>query len=93
LFVFGMLFSFCFQIAVVLLTIVHLAIDWCKFTAAKRHAAADGALAFTIDQLVHAVTVFFTACWIVRAPPAHEMIRVLGILRRPDNKILLAMVV
>ena len=92
-FVPGTLFSLRFQIAVVLLTMVHLAIDWCKVTVAKRHPAADGALAFTIDQLVHVVTVFFAAWWIVRAPPAHEMIRVLGILRRPDNRILLLMVV
>jgi hypothetical protein len=92
-FVPGTLFSLRFQLAIVLLTAVHLAIDWCKITFAARHPAADGALAFTIDQIVHALTIFFTAWWIVRAPPAQEMVRVLGILRHPDNKILLLMVV
>jgi Protein of unknown function (DUF3307) len=91
-FVPGTLFSLRFQFAIVLLTVVHLIIDWCKIALGGRYAAADGALAFTIDQMVHAVAVFLTAWWIVRAP-ASEMVRVLGILRRPDNKILLLMVV
>src|ERR1700721_2163841 len=39
------------------------------------------------------LTVFLAGWWIVRAPPAAEMVRVLGILRRPDNKILLLLVV
>jgi hypothetical protein len=92
-FVPGTLFSLRFQFAVIVLTAIHLAIDWCKVTLGKRHAAADGALAFSIEQIAHAVTVFLTAWWIVRSPSGHEMIRVLGILRRPDNKILLAMVI
>jgi hypothetical protein len=92
-FVPGMLFSLRFQLAVLLLTLVHLAIDWCKIRLGARHAAADGAVGFAIDQMVHAVTVFLAAWWIVRAPPAAEMVRVLGILRRPDNKILLLLVV
>ena len=92
-FVPGMLFSLRFQLAVVLLTVVHLAIDWCKITLGALYAAADGVIGFTIDQLVHAVTVFLAAWWTVRAPPAAEMVRVLGILRRPDNKILLLLVV
>jgi hypothetical protein len=92
-FVPGTLFSVRFQFGIVLLTVVHLAIDWCKITLGARHAAADGALAFSIDQIAHAVTVFLTAWWMVRTPAASEMVRVLGILRHPDNKILLLMVV
>lgn len=89
----GMLFSWRFQIAIVLLTAIHLGIDWCKITLGARHAWADGALAFSIDQLVHLVTVFLAAWWIAGTPPADEMVRIVGILRRPDNKILLALVV
>jgi Protein of unknown function (DUF3307) len=92
-FVPGTLFSVRFQFAIVLLTVVHLAIDWCKIALAARYTKADGPVGFAIDQIVHAVTIFLTAWWIVRAPPAHEMARVLGILRRPDNKILLLMVI
>ena len=60
---------------------------------ATGHLLHEFGFGFTIDQLVHAVTVFLAAWWIVRAPPAAEMVRVLGILRRPDNKILLLLVV
>jgi hypothetical protein len=92
-FVPGAALSWRFQSAIVLLTLIHLAIDWCKIASAARHPAADGALAFSIDQVVHAVTVFLAAWWIVGAPPAYEMARILGTLRHPDNKILLALVV
>jgi hypothetical protein len=92
-FVPGTLFSLRFQAAIAVLTLIHLAIDWCKISLAARHSSADGALAFSVDQILHGVTIFVAAWWIVRAPPARELIQVLGILRRPDNKILLALVV
>jgi Protein of unknown function (DUF3307) len=92
-FVPGSLFSWRFQIAIAALVLLHLAIDWCKIGLGARHAAADGALAFSVDQVVHAVTIFLTAWWIVREPPVLEMMHVLGTLRRPDNKVLLALVV
>jgi Protein of unknown function (DUF3307) len=92
-FVPGTLFSLRFQVAIIALTFIHLAIDWCKIALTARHSRADGALGFSIDQMMHGVTIFLTAWWIVSAPSLYEMLRVLGILRRPDNKILLALVV
>jgi Protein of unknown function (DUF3307) len=92
-FVPGTLFSLRFQVAIIALTFIHLAIDWCKIALAARHSGADGVLVFSMDQMMHGVTIFLTAWWIVRAPSPHEMLRLLGILRRPDNKILLALVV
>ena len=92
-FVAGSLVSLRFQVAIIALTLVHLAIDWCKIRLGARYAAADGALAFSLDQLLHGFTIFLGAWWMVRAPAAHEMMHVLGMLRRPDNKILLALVV
>jgi hypothetical protein len=92
-FVPGMLFSFRFQIAAIVLTLAHLAIDWCKLALAKRYAFAGGVTAFSVDQLLHLTTVALISWWIVRAPPAHEMAALLGMLRRPDDKILVLMVV
>jgi Protein of unknown function (DUF3307) len=89
----GMFWSFRFQLVVALLTVVHVGIDWCKTSLGKRYAVADGTWGFTVDQVVHAVTVFLAAWWIAGGPAAAEMVRVLGILRRPDNRILLVMVV
>jgi hypothetical protein len=88
-----MLWSWRFQLVVALLTVVHVGIDWCKISLGKRNAVVDGTWGFTIDQVVHATTVFLAAWWIAGGPPAAEMARVLGILRRPDNRILLVMVV
>jgi hypothetical protein len=92
-FVPGTLFSLRFQTAIIVLTIVHLAIDWSKIALAARHPAADGALAFSLDQILHGVTIFFAAWWYVRTPPADELIRVVAMVRHPGNKILLALVV
>ena len=92
-FVPGSLISGRFQFAIVALTLVHLLIDWCKIRLGAHYAAADGALAFSLDQLLHGVTVFLAAWWMVREPPAHQLMQLLGMLRRPDNRILLALVV
>lgn len=92
-FVPGMLFTWRFQMVVALLTAVHVAIDWSKIALGRHFAAADGTLGFTIDQLAHGGTVFLAAWWIAGGPPAAEMAQLLGMLRRPDNKILLLMVV
>jgi Protein of unknown function (DUF3307) len=92
-FVPGILWTWRFQLVVALLTVTHVGIDWCKISLSKRNAVADGTWGFTIDQVFHAGTVFLTAWWIAGGPPAAEIARLLGILRRPDNKILLLMVV
>jgi hypothetical protein len=89
----GMLWTWKFQLVVLLLTVVHVGIDWCKISLGARYAFADGTWGFAIDQMVHAVTVFLAGWWIAGSPAAGEMARILGILRRPDNRILLAMVV
>jgi hypothetical protein len=89
----GMFWSWRFQLVVALLTVTHVGIDWCKISLGQRNAVADGTWGFTTDQVVHAVTVFLAAWWIAGGPPVAEMVRVLGILRRPDNRILLVMVV
>ena len=87
-FVPGTLLSSRFEVAIVALTLFHLAIDWCKIAL-----GADGALAFSADQILHGITIFFAAWWIVRAPPPYEMAQMLGMLRHPGNKVLLALVV
>ena len=92
-FVPGSLLSWRFQLAIIALTLMHLAIDWCKIRLGARHPAADGALAFSLDQLLHGFTIFLVAWWIARVPAAHEMLHAFGLLRRPGNKILLALVV
>jgi hypothetical protein len=92
-FVPGSLFSLRFQVAIVALMSVHLAIDWGKIQLVARYSAVDGALAFSVDQVVHGVTIFLAGWWIVREPPAREMAHVLATLRRPDNKVLPALVV
>jgi hypothetical protein len=92
-FVPGSLVSLRLQVAIIALTLVHLAIDWCKIRLGARYAVADGTLAFSLDQLLHGFTIFLVAWWIVGVPAAHDMMHVLGLLRRPGNKILLALVV
>lgn len=92
-FVPGSLVSLRLQLAIIALTLIHLAIDWCKIRLGARYASADGALAFSLDQLLHGLTIFLAAWWIAGLPTAHDMIHLLGLLRRPGNKILLALVV
>ncbi|MGA2902077.1 MAG: DUF3307 domain-containing protein, partial [Candidatus Acidiferrales bacterium] len=64
----GMISSLRFQLVVIALTLVHLLIDVCKIQFAKSRPAADGALAFVLDQVVHFFTVVLAACWIEQTP-------------------------
>jgi hypothetical protein len=89
----GMISSLRFQLVVIALTLVHLLIDLCKIQFAKSRPAADGALAFVLDQVVHFFTVVLAACWIEQTPLAGIARSSLHVLREQSNRILLLLIV
>src|SRR5258708_28990349 len=50
------------------LSIVHLVIDWLKLRLVSSSTLEDGAATFLGDQAIHALTVFLTA-WLIARPP------------------------
>jgi hypothetical protein len=93
LFLPGMILSLRFQVVVIALTLVHLSIDICKIQFAKSRPAADGAIVFVADQIVHFITIVLAACWIERAPLASVARSSLQALRGQSNRILLLLVI
>jgi Protein of unknown function (DUF3307) len=92
-FVPGMFLSARFEGAMLVLTLVHLGIDWCKIALARRAPWADGSAAFAIDQWVHFMTMVAAACWIVRVAPGGIALKALAVMRAPSNRVLLLLVV
>jgi hypothetical protein len=89
----GLFLSLRFQAGVLGLTLIHLGIDWCKITLARRRPWADGTAAFAIDQWAHFMTIVAAGCWIVRAAPERILRNFLGVMRAPSNRVLLLLVV
>lgn len=92
-FVPGMFLSARFQATVLGLTLIHLGIDWSKITLARRTPWADGAVAFTIDQGMHLVTIVAAASLITRVAPGGILLKFLAVLRAPSNRVLVLLVV
>ncbi|MGA8021396.1 MAG: DUF3307 domain-containing protein [Candidatus Acidiferrales bacterium] len=92
-FVPGVFFSMRFQIAVQMLTLAHLGIDWCKIALGRKTAWAEGTTAFALDQWVHFVTVVGAGCWIARVAPSLVLEKFLGVVRAPSDRVLLLIVV
>ena len=89
----GVALSLRFHLAVIALTLVHLFIDFCKIRLSKARPAADGALAFLVDQFAHVITVVLAASWIERTPVASVARGSLHLLREQSNRLLPLLVV
>ena len=92
-FVRGLFLSLRFQFVVLGLTLIHLGIDWCKITLARKTAWADGTAAFAIDQWAHFVTIVAAGCWIVRISPSRILLDFFEAMRAPSDRVLLLIVV
>jgi hypothetical protein len=75
---------------ILLLTVVHLLIDFCKV---RLSAAGDGPWAYVGDQVVHFFTVLFAAWWISPASQPSEFSAILQSVRDVHNGTLLVPVV
>ncbi|MGA7915503.1 MAG: DUF3307 domain-containing protein [Candidatus Acidiferrales bacterium] len=92
-FVPGVFLSWRFQAAVLVLTLAHLGIDWCKIALGRRTAWAQGTAGFAIDQWAHFMTIVAAGCWIARVGPGEVLLNFLGVARAPSDRVLLVMVV
>ncbi|MGA8142944.1 MAG: DUF3307 domain-containing protein [Candidatus Acidiferrales bacterium] len=89
----GAILSMRFQVVVLALTLLHLAIDFGKIRMAQAHLTGDGTLPFVGDQLLHAATVGVAAWFIAGSIPLSALILQLSAMRGAGNRILLAMAV
>jgi hypothetical protein len=81
-----------FQLIAIVLSVVHLFVDWAKVSLTKAGRLPDNAVGFLLDQLVHLLTVLAAVLFLVHPPsPAWDswLIRA----RSSQEKILLALVV
>jgi hypothetical protein len=92
-FVRGLFLSVRFQLAVFGLAVIHLGIDWCKITLARKTEWADGTAAFAIDQCAHFVTIVAAGCWTVRVSPGRTLLKFFEVMRAPSDRVLLLIVV
>lgn len=92
-FVPGVFFSLRFQAAILVLTLAHLGIDWCKIALGRRTAWAEGTTAFAIDQWAHFMTIVAAGCWIAGVGPSRVLLNFLAVMRAPSDRVLLLMVV
>jgi Protein of unknown function (DUF3307) len=89
----GSVLSARFQLVVIGLTLVHLAIDFCKIALGKSGIISDGALPFVVDQILHVATVVLAACLITGGASASALRANWNALRAQQNQILLLLVV
>jgi hypothetical protein len=92
-FVPGLFLSLRFQFVVLGLTLVHLGIDWCKITLARKTTWAEGTATFAIDQCAHFVTIVAAGCWIVQVSPGRILWKFFEVMRAPSDRVLLLIVV
>ena len=84
--------SLYFQLIAVSLSIVHLLVDWAKFSLANSRLIPDNVLGFVLDQIIHLATVIGAVLLLV-----HPSLQTLGLwlmrTRLLQEKILLVLVV
>ena len=89
----GLFLSVRFQLAVLGLTVIHLGMDWCKITLARKTEWADGTAAFAIDQCAHFLTIVAAGCWILRVSLGRTLLMFFEAMRAPSDRVLLLIVV
>jgi Protein of unknown function (DUF3307) len=92
-FVPGVFLSLRFQAVILGLTLAHLGIDWCRIALGRKTAWAQGTTAFAMDQWAHFVTIVAAGCWIAGVGPSRVLLKFLGVMRAPSDRVLLLMVV
>jgi len=93
LFLRGSIASFRTHIVILMLSLVHLLIDWLKITLTKKTLIQNGGLAFLSDQFAHLLTVVFAAWFISPTISTPELIQFIDAARSLENKILMVPIV
>jgi len=84
----GSLFSVRTHLVVAALTLVHLLIDFGKIRLAATYSACDGSRAYVTDQVLHFLTVVFSAWLLTPAVPFGELAALVQNVRSLPNRFL-----